>query len=1048
MRRVIRHTFGIGTRLVSGVVGALLILALAAAWRMSTGPVSLAFLAPYLEETLNAGRPGARVDLSGAELVWGGLGRTLEVRAQGVRLVRAGGQVALDLPEMSLGLSAGALVSGTLAPTRIELIAPRLHLLRRTDGSLSVEVGVGAGPYSGDLVSWLVAGLAAAPASRGPLGYLNRLTIRAGALTIDDQSLETTWRVPRIDLELNRDLVGIAGEASLAVELAGEVVELDLAGTYRSGSGAEVSVALRDLVAARLAAVTPWLQPLAQVDLPVSGRLFLGLGEQGRLDRLAFDLAGGRGSVGLPEPRPHLFALEGLRLKGRSADRLRRIEFEEVAIDTAEGRLVGSGEVDGLGGEVTLAGEASFENVPFARLDRLWPVWLAPKVRPWVLANIREGRVDKGSVTVSARTAAGLEGLTLTALSGSMSASRGTVDYLHPMARAEGVSASATFGRDHFFVTLKGGRALGQTVQSGTVNFKDLDTDNESAEADLVLKGALDKALALADQEPLRLMRFIDLDPLAVRGQALTRLAIRFPLTRRLTAEMVEASASASLSGVRIPAAILGQDVERGDLALSVDRERMAVEGRVRLLGVPAWMRWRRNFAADAPFRDRYTLDSRIDHHQLAQIGVDIEPFVEGVVPTHLTVTRFADGGARMTGNVDLTSANVVIPSLQWEKKAGVEGQADFSMRLEDGRPAEVDGFVVRAGDLYGRGAVAFVPGTGKVERIEIRNFTVGETSIEGMVYLRPDGEIDADVRGPSLDMTRLLARAPAIGRALPAMMISGNFQRVWIGPGRALTNVAGAAHYDGTVWRSIVLEGGVGEKGSIKLRLDPENGHRFLSIESNDAGATLGAFDIYDKMRGGTLRITGRFNDTHPDRPLVGVGTVSDFRVVKAPGIAKVLSIASLTGILESLAGDGIAFGRLTAPFALVGNMLELKNARAWGPSIGITLQGLVDLDAHEIDIEGTLVPAYVLNSVLGNIPLLGGIITGGEVGGGIFAATYKMRGPLSEPKVSVNPLAALAPGVLRRLFDIFDQGGPLSSRREGRDAEEANAPPARAAP
>ena len=57
-----------------------------------------------------------------------------------------------------------------------------------------------------------------------------------------------------------------------------------------------------------------------------------------------------------------------------------------------------------------------------------------------------------------------------------------------------------------------------------------------------------------------------------------------------------------------------------------------------------------------------------------------------------------------------------------------------------------------------------------------------------------------------------------------------------------------------------------------------------------------------------------------------------------------------------------------------------------------------------------------------LGNIPIIGEVLVGGE-GEGIFAATYTVRGPLDEPVMTVNPLAALAPGFLRNLFSVFDR-------------------------
>ena len=83
---------------------------------------------------------------------------------------------------------------------------------------------------------------------------------------------------------------------------------------------------------------------------------------------------------------------------------------------------------------------------------------------------------------------------------------------------------------------------------------------------------------------------------------------------------------------------------------------------------------------------------------------------------------------------------------------------------------------------------------------------------------------------------------------------------------------------------------------------------------------------------------------------------------------------------------------------------------------------------NADVLDLEGTMIPAYALNSVFGHIPLLGEIFTGGEKGGGVFAATYRMTGPIEEPMVSVNPLSALAPGILRNVFGII---GNLDNKR-----------------
>ncbi|MBT3307021.1 MAG: hypothetical protein HN377_11135, partial [Alphaproteobacteria bacterium] len=69
------------------------------------------------------------------------------------------------------------------------------------------------------------------------------------------------------------------------------------------------------------------------------------------------------------------------------------------------------------------------------------------------------------------------------------------------------------------------------------------------------------------------------------------------------------------------------------------------------------------------------------------------------------------------------------------------------------------------------------------------------------------------------------------------------------------------------------------------------------------------------------------------------------------------------------------------------------------------------------------TVVPAYAINSALGHIPVLGEIFTGGEKGSGVFAVNYSMSGPTDDPKININPLSALTPGIFRNVFDIFGQ-------------------------
>ena len=89
----------------------------------------------------------------------------------------------------------------------------------------------------------------------------------------------------------------------------------------------------------------------------------------------------------------------------------------------------------------------------------------------------------------------------------------------------------------------------------------------------------------------------------------------------------------------------------------------------------------------------------------------------------------------------------------------------------------------------------------------------------------------------------------------------------------------------------------------------------------------------------------------------------------------------------------------------------------RQSGGAIGVTANGVVQLNQDRLDLQGTIVPAYALNSILGNIPVIGSLLLGGE-GQGLFAANYQATGSAADPQIRVNPLSALTPGFLRRLF------------------------------
>ncbi|MEO0467430.1 MAG: AsmA-like C-terminal region-containing protein, partial [Pseudomonadota bacterium] len=119
-----------------------------------------------------------------------------------------------------------------------------------------------------------------------------------------------------------------------------------------------------------------------------------------------------------------------------------------------------------------------------------------------------------------------------------------------------------------------------------------------------------------------------------------------------------------------------------------------------------------------------------------------------------------------------------------------------------------------------------------------------------------------------------------------------------------------------------------------------------------------------------------------------------------------------------DTLGGEGVLFTRIDLPLRSRGGRIAVDGGRASGPALGLTVNGWLDLVDQGISIDGVLVPSFGVNSALGGIPIIGDLFVGRD-GEGVFSLTYSVRGDLAKAQVAINPLSAVTPGILRRIFE-----------------------------
>lgn len=1139
--------------MIGGLGLGLLVAMLLVAWRLTTGPVSIGFLTPYIKNALSeVYKGGVNVSIDDTILTWAGWERTLDIRIVNLHTTLPSGADLARVPEVSISLSAEALLHGVVAPRSIEFFGPSFRLVRNQAGHLALgfkgatTASEGnAQDASNDFMASMILLMLQDPDPSQAMSYLKRMSIVSGDLSYEDQALGTTLQASNANAHFTRVQGGLEAELDLNLQAGDKVAAVSILGGYSvAGKRIDMGVSFEKLNPADFASLSPHMEALGALDIDLSGTTTLSMDQGGRVEGIGFDVSGTKGSVALPVSVAaqldilawaQRLAVDQLHLQGRyeGSDEMLDISNldvtlrggenlylpapinHELPLKTLKTALSYSGNVGKLNvkdmqiglrspsnpdaegpiANLTLAIEGllkgpvtepesegasatedtppaglsldltgSVSNVAFNDLDSYWPKDLGVDARAWVIPNLRDGVSEHASVHVALRSGVGAGagvsvggGLTLTVLDGEIQASGLTVDYLAPMPPGKNAHGSATFTAERFDIKVDGADGYnGLKVLGGQVSLVKLQDDSPEADIRLKVNGPVPAALALIDHKPLGFASIIGLKPKGTEGTVEANISLMVPLKVDLLAEEVIAKADAHLTKVRIKDSLFHKDLGKGDLQLAVTNEALELKGTGVLGDVPVQIAWNHDFRGAALFRDRYEVSGTIKEVlNLGALGIEVPEilarYMRGGAQANVNYTELSDGRQSLSARVDLANIRLAAPELGWDKPQGVPGIAVLELRLKGDVPVAIPKFSVSAPDMNIAGSVQFSP-TGQLARIDIDTMRSGHTDVSGS--LTPLKPIAADtplanspwelvLRGESLDVGVLWDEMLGIRDTSERediqddnlmLDVAVDIRNVLIRKDRVMTDLIGSVYRENGQWRKIDVVGvvGAGERqGSIELMLDTDtDGLRYLSIVSDKAGSALKTLDLYDNILGGTFDLKAAYTKVGKDAPLEGVVKVKNYAMIEAPAFAKLIGIMSLTGVLDALQGEGLNFDIFEAPFKLEKGVLHLTDARASGPTIGITASGTVNMDQKLLDIKGTVVPAYMINALLGKIPLIGELFTGPEKGGGLFAATYTMKGVGENVEITVNPLSALAPGVLRGIFtDSGQETDPKAS-------------------
>jgi hypothetical protein len=729
-----------------------------------------------------------------------------------------------------------------------------------------------------------------------------------------------------------------------------------------------------------------------------------------------------------PGERP--IVLDQTLFDARYLPRESRFIVDRLSVHGPSVNGAGSGETAALAQGTTL--KLNMQVGPSAVVDvlRLWPSFINADARAWCLQHIHGGRVVAGAMSVDWDAAAfdlavHRRAVPAASVHGEFSTRDAVVDLLPGIPPLTGLDATgAVTGRD-FAASAKSGvieLSPSRRIQVADIAYFVPDTAPAPivpAQASAHLQGGADALADLLNRDALKRYVAFSVDPAMVKGQFEGKLALDLKLGKSVRLEDDQFRAEGTLTNFRLDRFLANERLEQAALSVLAERGNLKIAGQGQMYGVPVAIDLNKSAADEGSV----VLSFSFDNAARARLGLPGAALLNGPMGVRVKAP-LSKSSAEV--EIDLTHVAIESPQTGTLKAAGKPGKATYSVKPDaDGQSLAANAIAVDAGSIAIRGTAQLAP-DGALQSAKLTQVRLSAGDELKAEIENDDSAIKATVRGAVLDARGLIkgffaaGAPPGGGKDVDldvkiASVIGANSQ--------ALSQFEMTGAWRGGAMKSMLAAARIGG-GALTAEHDDDGR---LRAHATDAGALSKFLDLYNRMEGGTLDLLMQ----DADEGSRGRADVTKFVLRDEPALRQLAAAGEAPGDSHFRQGpaldpDAMRFEKMSASFTASTGRLDLREAVIYNSSVGLTTQGFIDFGRDRVDLNGTFVPAYQVNNLVTHIPVVGMLLGGGSHEG-IFGVNYRIVGPASGPTLTVNPLSAMTPGVLRKVFGALDGTTPL---------------------
>jgi hypothetical protein len=576
-----------------------------------------------------------------------------------------------------------------------------------------------------------------------------------------------------------------------------------------------------------------------------------------------------------------------------------------------------------------------------------------------------------------------------------------------------GGSGHASLGDNQFTLVVSQGGVTAETGDrldaSGSVfHVPDTREKPSSAEISIRASGPLTAGLSILSNPPVRLLERANRPLDMAVGQAHIQAQVDLPLQGNLTPDLVNYSVEAVVTDARSEVLVANRILEADSARIAIVNQQVQISGDMRLDGVPLSAAWERVAGSEPGSRVTGTVALGADTVDAFDLPLPAG-MISGRGRGQYSIDMKAGQAPKLTLTSDLAGVGLSLAGLGWTKSP--DARADLKLEAELGTVPNVSVLALSAPGLDLNGRLLFGEDgqfrQAAFDRVRVGNWLDGGARLSPRAGGRPPA---IALRGGTLDLRALprqrggqSSRGP-IELSLDTLIVSDSLR---------LSQVSGKIDA-GQGGLSGVFEARLNGQTAVRGTVVPANAGTAVRVQTADAGGVLRDAGLTPNANGGTMDLVLTPIVGAPSGTYDGQFLIEGMRLRNAPVMADLLDAISVVGLLNQLSGPGIHFDTIDGSFRLSPDRLFLSEAAAIGASMGISAEGAYDLASKNMDFAGVVSPVYFLNGI-------GSIVS--RRGEGLFGFNYRVTGSTEDPKVGVNPLSILTPGIFR---DIFRRSPP----------------------